>query len=186
MKSFFQKMNLARAIIVFALIGSVALGAVGWRQQKKLAELRDNLSIDAPKLTRELMRLGHQHTALKRTATKEGLNAQADFATYIKNAANKDGVDIGETKSVLNNTPRGNGISDVSYTITPSDRDRRYERFRIANFLYALESGSHRVKVTRAKLFVADKNVKPHEIPDDMWTFEAAVTSRQRSEKAEK
>jgi hypothetical protein len=182
MKSFFQHMNFPRAIIVFALIGSVALGAVGWRQQKKLADLRDNLAVDAPKVTRELMRLGRQHTALKRTASKEGLNAQQDFATYIRNAANKDGVDIGEIKQISSSAPRGNGISDVTYTIMPSDREHRFERFRIANFLYALESGSHRVKVTRAKIYMADKNVKPHEIPDDMWTFETAVTSRQRGD----
>jgi hypothetical protein len=182
MKSFFQHMNLARAIILFALVGSIALGAVGWRQQKKLGELRDNLSIDAPKLTRDLMRLGHQHTQLKRAASKEGLNAQADFLTYIKSAANKDGVDIGELKLVNQTVARGNGISDVVQTITPSERERKYERYRIANFLYALEGGSHHVKVTRAKLYVADKTAKPHEIPDDMWTFEAAVTSRQRAE----
>lgn len=182
MKSFLKKMNLARGIILFAIVGSIALGFIGWRQQKQLIELRENLEDDTPKLVKELMRLGHQHTQLKRTATKEGLNAQADFATYIRNAANKDGVEIGEVKLNNNEQERGKGIVDNIYTILPSDRDRRYERYRIANFLYALESASHRVKVTRVKMNVAEKTVKPHEIPDDAWTFETAVTSRQRAD----
>jgi hypothetical protein len=182
MKSFIQKMNLARGIILFALVGSLALGAYGYNKQKQLSELRENLVDDTPKLVKELMRLGHQHTQLKRTASKEGLNAQADFATYIRNAANKDGVEIGEIK--LNNQPqeRGKGLSDNIWTILPSDRERKYERYRIANFLYQLEYASHRVKVTRVKMNVAEKNMKPHEIPDDSWTFEAAATSRQRTD----
>jgi hypothetical protein len=182
MKSFIQKMNLARAIILFAVVGSIALAAVGWSQQKQLTELKLDLTEDTPKLVRDLMRLGRQHTQLKRTASKEGLNEQSDFATYITNAANKDGVEIGEIKLSNQQMERSKGIVDNTYTILPSDRDRRYERYRIANFLYALESGSHRVKVTRVKLNVAEKNIKPHEIPDDTWTFEAAVTSRQRAE----
>jgi hypothetical protein len=182
MKSWIQKMNLARGIILFAIVGSIALAAIGWRQHKQLTELRENLADDTPKLVRELMRLGHQHTQLKRTASKEGLNAQADFATYIKNAANKDGVEIGEIKLNNSSPDRSKGIVDNTYSILPSDRDRRYERYRIANFLYALESASHRVKVTRVKMNMAEKTLKPHSIPDDAWTFEAAVTSRQRAE----
>jgi 2',3'-cyclic-nucleotide 2'-phosphodiesterase (5'-nucleotidase family) len=182
MKSFLQKMNLARGIILFAIVGSIALGVIGWKQQKRLTDLRENLTDDTPKLVRELMRLGHQHTALKRAASKENLNAQADFQTYIRNAANKDGVEIGEIKLNGGKTPRGKDIVDDTVSITPSDRERRYERYRIANFLYALERDSRRVKVTRVKLNVADKTAKPHEIPDDTWTFEAAVTSRQKSE----
>ena len=183
MKSFLQKMNLARGIILFAIVGSIALGLIGWKQQQQLTELRENLVDDTPKLVKDLMRLGRQHTALKRTVSKEGLNAQADFATYITAAANKEFVEIGEIK--LNNQPqdRGKGISDNTYTISPADRERAYERYRIANFLYALEKDSQRVKVTRVKMNIAEKNLKPHELPDDKWTFEAAVTSRQRAEK---
>jgi 2',3'-cyclic-nucleotide 2'-phosphodiesterase (5'-nucleotidase family) len=183
MKSFFRDMNLARGIILFAVVGSIALGAVGWKQQQKLNDLKENLTDDTPKLVKDLMRLGHQHTQLKRAAGKEGLSGgQADFNTYIRNAANKDGVDLGEVK--LNGSPqeRGKGVVDLTETIVPADRERRYERYKIANFLYALERDSHRVKVTRIKMNVAEKNVKPHEIPDDTWTFEAAVTSRQRTE----
>jgi hypothetical protein len=184
--SFLRNMNLARGIILFAVVGSMALGFVGWRQQQKLNELRDDLKEDTPKLVKELMRLGHQHTQLKRAAGKEGLNGQNDFKTYIRNAANKDGVDLGEIKLNSNPQDRGKGVTDLTETIIPADRDRRYERYKIANFLYALERDSHRVKVTRIKMNIAEKNVKPHEIPDDAWTFEAAVTSRQRAEEPKK
>jgi len=182
MKSLFTNMNLARGIILFAVVGSLALGFVGWKQQQQLAELKDDLSVDAPKLVRDLMRLGHQHTALKRSAGKEGLNAQSDFGTYITSAANKDGVDLGEIKLNSSIVPRVKGVTDITYNIVPADREHHFERYRIANFLYALERDSHRVKVTRIKMNVAENNVKPHEIPDDTWTFEAAVTSRQRAE----
>jgi hypothetical protein len=183
MKSFFQKMNLARAIILFAVVGSIALGVNGWNQHKRLADLRDDLDVDAPKLVRELMRLGHQHTQLQRTKSKEGLGKQADFGTYIRTAANKDGVEIGEIKLAGQPLPRSQGVVDNVQTITPSDRERKYERYRIANFLYSLERDSHRVKVTHVKMNIAEKNLKYHEIPEDLWTFDAAATSRERTEK---
>jgi hypothetical protein len=186
MKAFFQKMNLARAIILFAVVGSIALAVNGWSLHKRLADLHDDLTIDAPKLVKDLMRLGHQHTQLQRTKSKEGLGAQADFGTYIRTAANKDGVEIGEIKLVENTTPRTQGVIDKIQSINPSDRERKYERYRIANFLYSLERDSHRVKVTHVKMNIAEKNLKNHEIPEDLWTFEAAATSRERTETPEK
>jgi hypothetical protein len=183
MKSFFQKMNLARAIILFAVVGSIALGLNGWNQHKRLADLRDDLDVDAPKLVRELIRLGHQHTQLQRSKSKEGLGQQSEFGTYIRTAANKDGVEIGEIKLQGQMFPRSPGVNDNTQTITPSDRERKYERYRIANFLYSLERDSHHVKVTHIKMNVAEKNLKYHEIPEDLWTFDAAATSRERTEK---
>jgi hypothetical protein len=186
MKAFFQKMNLARAIILFAVVGSIALAVNGWSLHKRLADLRDDLTVDAPKLTKELMRLGHQHTQLQRTKSKEGLGPQTDFQTYIRTAANKDGVEIGEVKLIETLTPRSQGVADKVMSITPSDRERKYERYRIANFLYSLERDSRRVKVTHVKMNVSEKNLKYHEIPEDLWTFEAAASSRERTDKPEK
>jgi len=62
------------------------------------------------------------------------------------------------------------------------ERERTFQRLRIANFLYTLEYDSRRVKVTDMKLEIAEKKPKPHEVPADEWFFDAEVTSRQRAD----
>jgi hypothetical protein len=37
------------------------------------------------------------------------------------------------------------------------------------------------VKVTEIKLETADKRLKDHEVPNDLWAFEARITVRQRT-----
>jgi hypothetical protein len=58
-----------------------------------------------------------------------------------------------------------------------------FQRSQIANLLYKLEADSGRVVVTDVEIDKADKRLKPHEIPEDRWMFEATLTSRQATDK---
>lgn len=184
MKSFFKNLNLARGIILVTIVGSLTLGALGYVQSRKLAELQQQYDKDLEPLVKTIQDLGRKHTQLSKNTRQDGLAGQTDPNSYIRKTATKDKVDIGDVKLTSSEDQRTKGIVDYKYRIRPSERDRQYMRSRIANFLYSLEFDSHRVKVTDLTIEIAQKKIKPHEIPDDMWTFEAEITSRQRVEDA--
>jgi hypothetical protein len=56
-----------------------------------------------------------------------------------------------------------------------------FQRTQIANFMFKLEEGSKRVKVTEFEIGTA-KALKPEDIPDDKWTFKCSMTIRGKSE----
>jgi hypothetical protein len=180
MKSFFKGMNLARGIILVTVIGAVGLGALGYAQSRKLAEMQEQHDQNLEPLVKTIQDLGRKHTHLSKSMRQEGLAGQSDPISYIRKIATKDKVDIGDVKVTSSEDVRTRGIVDYKYRIRPQDRDRQYMRSRIANFLYSLEADSRRVKVTDLTIELAQKKIKPHEIPEDMWTFEAEITSRQR------
>lgn len=182
MKTFFQQMNLARAIMLLALIGSVVLASIGWKHHTELEELRLNEDKDVPKLVQQIEQLARRHTQLSKALRQENLVGQADLESYIRKVATADKVEVGDLKLLPADDQRTKGIVDKKYTIKISDRERQFARSRISNFLYKLESESRRVKVTHLVFETAEKKLKPHELPNDMWTFEAEVTSRQRVE----
>jgi hypothetical protein len=71
---------------------------------------------------------------------------------------------------------------DRTWQIKPNP-PRPFQRSQIANLLYKLEADSGRVVVTDVEIDKADKRLKPHEIPEDRWMFEATLTSRQATDK---
>ncbi len=182
MKNFIKNMNLARAIILVALVGSLALGWLCWQRQQELEDLKLHLSSHMKPAVEKLMQAAIRNTQLYKASKDENFKAQTDFATYIRKVAAKDKVEVGDVDLAPTNDLRSKGIADEKYRIKPKDKDRTYTRLKIANFLYTLESDSRRVKVTDIKIDTGDKKIKPHEIPEDMWFYEAEVTSRQRTE----
>lgn len=187
MKSFFKEMNTARVIILAALIGSLALGFIGWKQTQSLAELKMHRDRDLEPLVSKIQELGKRHTQLSKAMRSEGLAGQSDPMSYIRKVATKDKVDIGDVKIDESKDPRTQGVMDFKYRIRPSDRDLKFLRARIANFLYSLEADSpRRVKVTDIQIQAGDKRLKPQDLPEDTWTFEAEITSRQKTEEKPK
>jgi len=181
-KSFLKNMNLARAIILASILGSIVLGVMGFRHARQVAELSANLEEDVPNLVKQLQTLARRHTELSRKARQEELAGQTDLESYIRKMATKDNVEIGDLRLTPSTDQRTKGVEDKKYRIRAADRERKFPRTRLANFLYSLEAGSQRVKITDIQLEVADKKIKPYEIPEDFWVFEAEVTSRQRTE----
>ena len=184
MKNYFKEFNLARAIILVAIVGSLAFAFLGWRQTQKLDELRDNLDKDVPKLVKEVESLGRKHTLLTKSKNADELVAEKNLESYIRRAAGADSVEIGEVDLKPSKNTVGKGVIDQKYRITPHEKDRQFQRSRIANFLYKLESDSRRVRLTDVALDLAEKKkVRSHEIPEDVWTYDVELTSRQREEK---
>jgi hypothetical protein len=182
MKSFFAEMNLARGIIVVSLAGCLVLAVLGWRKQRDLAETRTVYEASLEPLARDLMQSAQRHSVLSKALRDDSLGAQADLETYIRRVAAKDKVEIGNVNMQFSDEQRSKTVVDKVYRIKSDAKDRSFQRLRIANFLYTLESDSRRVKVTDLKLEVSERRIKPHEVPGDAWFFEAEVTSRQRAD----
>lgn len=179
---FLQSLNLARGIILVSLITSIGLGYLCWKRSTELGELRAQLHSQVESTVSTLMQSAKKHTQLSRGLKDDSLGGQKNLETYIRKVAAMDHVEVGSVNLSNSDTPITKGIVDKKYRIKSDDRDRTFQRLSIANFLWKLEELSHRVKVTDIKLEIGEKRIKNHEVPDDKWTFEAEVTSRQRTD----
>jgi hypothetical protein len=176
-------MNLARWIIVLSVLGCLVLGVFGWRRSQELADLRDAYESRIQPLARDLMQSAQRHTQLSKALKDDNLAEQKDLETYIRRVGIKDKVEIGNVDLTNSTEQRTKGVVDKIYRIRSDNRERSFQRLRIANFLFMLEYESRRVKVTDMKIEVAAKQrPKPHEVPEDLWTFDAEVTVRQRAD----
>ncbi len=182
MKGFLAGMNLARAIILLSLVGCLVLGWFGWRQSQDLNAMKEALDSRIKPLARDLMQTAQKHTALSKALRDDNLKEQSDIETYIRRVAAMDKVEIGNVNFTNSTEPRSKSVVDRVYRIKSDDRERSFQRLRIANFLYTLEYESRRVKVTDMKMEVAEKRPRPHEVPEDWWLFDAEVTTRVRTD----
>ena len=174
-----KNMNLARAIILLSILGSLALGWMSWTRNQKLTELEFALKNKVPDLGEEIQMLAARHTLLAKERSEDGMVGQDNAETYIYEVAANDRVAIGDTKITPSEAVPRKGVVDKKYRIRPSDRERPYRRKNISNFFYRLEEKSRRVKVTDIKIEPAQKRLKDHEIPEDRWTFDVEITSRE-------
>jgi len=191
-------MNLARWIILTSLVGSLALGVVGYLQASTLGELKSDLEkngvrkaasgsyddSDVAKLVRELETLGRKHTQLAKAKLAEGFTETEGLNNYIERAITQDGVELGEHGTDPSTVNVTKGIVDKKIRIKPTSRDKVFQRSKIANFLYKLEADSRRIRVTDMVIELGGKNkVRAHEVPEEgNWTYEVEITSRQREE----
>ena len=182
--SFFTNMNLARAIILLSILGSAVVGWFGWKKSQELEDMRSSLDVRVPKLAQEIQALADLHTMLTRERDSDGLLGVPDPNSYIRRVGDAKNVSIGDLDVDPSEDKPEAGIVDKKYRIRPSNKERTYQRQRIANFLYKLEESSPRVRVTSIKIDPVQRRLKPHELPDDRWTFEIEVTSRQKEETA--
>lgn len=180
MKALFKSMNLARVIIILSILGSIGLGWFSWKSSQGLTGMKDNLDYRVANLVKEIQTLAVRHTKLTKEYRNEDLKGgQANPDSYIRRIAAADKVEIGQVQVDPKKTTPAKGVVDKRYRIRPSQSDRDFPRYRIANFLYTLEQRSRRVRVTDVKIEAAQPRLKPHEVPNDRWKFDAEVTSRQ-------
>jgi hypothetical protein len=196
--SLFKNFNLARWIILLSVVGSIALGAIGFTQSSSLGELRSDLDklgehkgtsgsyneSEVARLVRELETLGRKHTQLTKSKRAEGFTETDGLNNYIEKAMMADGVELGEHGTDPSTVNVTKGIVDKKIRIKPTSRDKVFQRSKIANFLYKLEADSRRIRVTDMVIELGGKNrVREHEIPEEgNWTYDVEITSRQREE----
>lgn len=186
----FKNMNLARAIMLGSVLLSIVLAWAGWfgipaakwPGHVQVADMSDNLEGRVENLVRDITRLSRQHTMLSRAVSNEGLQKAESPQSYIMQIAAEDYVELGDLAEINpRDKPVSKSVVDKTWEIRP-DPEREYLRSQISNFLYQLEAKSRRVKVTDLKITNFDKRVKNDAIPDDEWTFEATVTSREATD----
>ena len=183
--SFFSDMNLARWIIVLSVLGSIALGVTGYFLHEKRAALEAALNREVPAMARDTQVLARRNTYLLREINQEGLSGQSDPSSYIRVIASDENVLLGNVNiGKPTSSQPVPGIEDKSYSLRPQDKDATFKRLNIANFLFLLEKNSRRMKVTSIRITPEEKSLKPHEISNDLWKWEAEVTSRQKLEPA--
>ncbi len=194
----FKNFNLARWIILFSVVGSLALGVVGYLQSSSLRALRSDLEksgvrknaagsyddSDVAKLVRELDTLGRKHSQLAKAKRAEGFTETEGLNNYIERAIVQDGVELGDHGTDPSTVNVTKGIVDKKIRIKPNSRDKVFQRSKIANFLYKLEADSRRIRVTDLVIELGGKSkVREHEVPEEgNWTYEVEITSRQREE----
>jgi hypothetical protein len=196
MKSFFKNFNLARGIILFSVVGSLGLAALGSMQHSRVSELeaafekRGERKVaggtyeenEVTKLAREIESLGRRLDQLGKAQRAEGFSEQEGLQLYAQKALDADGVEIGENDKTPSEAIIGGNIIDKKIMIKPVPADRTFPRSKISNLLYKLETDSRRIRVTHIKIEAGGKpKPKLHEVPEENnWTFEAQITSRQR------
>ncbi len=182
MKIFFANFNVARTLILLCLFGSIPLGWYGWEQYKTNRQLKSDLAKGGriEMIIQETQRNAHIYDTLNEEQDHY-MGGVSDPQTYIRTIAREDQVELGQVDIDPSEQPRTKGIVDKIYRITPDNKQRTFHRTALANFLFRLEQASQRVRVTEIKMETeSSRKVKPEDVPNDMWTIEAKITSRQR------
>jgi len=178
MKNFFANMTFPRAVIVVSLLTSAILGYMLWTSSNRLTEVNEQVrGIKAD--VRAIQELALQLDGLQRLAS-DGPNVaqQSAYVQYVTETAQSDHVNIGSLQTTPSTTNPMSGVVDRHLKVKPAARDASFFRANIGNFLYKLEQGSNRVKVTSIKMTPAQK-LRPGEIGNDKWEFDAEITARQ-------
>ena len=199
MLAFFKGFNLARLIILLCLVGTAVLGWMVFERQKQINDYQARLGLDeefvfrpavdgmnatqswVEKKVRSIQQLGNDYTAKMKQLEGEGLKGQDTPQSYIRSIAANRRVALGS----LVITPRereNRGYTDKTYAIQPNSTDNSrakpsFQRTQIANFLWSLEEGSARVKVTGLEIRTPGRrDFEVH--PSDMWEFTCELTER--------
>jgi len=181
MMGLFRNMTFPRGVILVSLVSSAVLGYFVWARGSRLDEIHQELR-QVKTVCREIQELGVELDQLQRAKKREGLTEyQNDPETYIRSIGAHERVGIGQLDTTPSVKTPMRGVEDRIYRIRPANKTQRYSRSQIGNFLYQLEAESRRVRVTSLKL-LPFKKLKAGEIGDDVWTFEAAITSRSQVE----
>jgi len=178
---FLRTLNFPRGVIIVSLILSAGLGHLVHKRGRRLEEIQTELKL-VPQLVREIQRLGIELNNYQDGSSGEILKGEDyDAETYIREIAADPNVSIGQVKTTPSKKSPYRDVEDHIYKIVPDSRNPRFNRSQIGNFLFKLESASRRVRVTSIKITPSSK-AKAGEIGDDIWTFEAAITTREKVE----
>ncbi len=176
MSDFFRNMNFPRAVIVVSLLVSAVLGYFVKEKTDRLAEILVELE-RTPDLVREIQELGIEVDQYQELAKGSGDLDETDFTTFIRVTAADDLAGIGELEIIPSEKSPRSDIRDQMYKIRPAERSQKYSLSTLGNFLFMLEDNNPRLKVTHIKLDPF-QNLKPGQVGNDQWKFEATVTAR--------
>lgn len=191
-----KNMNAMMAMIVLCVVGSLVLGWLGWEQHQRAGHLRDVLGLNdkdqvvnskmglIEQQAREIQLAANQYTELTKQLEGDNLRGDNTPLTYIRGIASNRLIALGAV-NINPRTDKQRSYTDNVYTVIPKSLNAgsrsapTFQRTQLANFMYKLEEGSQRVKVTSLRIDTA-KPLKPEEIPDDRWSFQCSITLRSK------
>lgn len=183
MISFFRNFNLARAIILFSLLGSGYLAWVDWKEYEEVKSLRTVFARQVGRVSGQIQEQAKLHSKLTRDVSGDGFIGKDNPESYILTIF--EGLNMGPV--TMFTTPRKKrGYVDHTTKITPRGEGKdkvAFDHYTIANFLYSLEAGSRQIKVTQIALNLLNTRVENGEIPEDEWTFSVSATNRVKDER---
>ena len=196
---FLREMTAMKFMILLCVVAAGVLGWFGWEQHQRVKELRGYLGLTAQeelkpaksKVEEEaenLQMAATNFTALTKELEGDNLRGANSPMTVIRGVASNSKIALGAIDIDPRESP-GRGFVDKTYAIKPknlSSESREaptFQRTQLANFMFKLEEGSKRVKVTNFRISQPKKSLKPEEIPNDRWAFTATVTIREKETK---
>lgn len=178
---FFRNLNFPRGVILISLVTSAAFGWFLYQKTERLDEIKRELTL-VEGLVKDIQTRGIELNNLQKSASGELLKGEDyDAETYIREIAADGNVNIGQLLINPSKKSPSKQFEDHIYKISPSNKKQRHSKSQIGNFLYKLEADSRRVKVTSLQISPLDKT-KPGEIGNDVWSFEASITTRTKTE----
>ncbi len=196
-----KKLSAMQYMIALCLVGACVLGWLGWEQHQRVGHLRDMLAIDGQDdsvagkesplelQVYEIQTKARLYTDLHKQLQGEDLRVSEDSASYIRGIASLRQIALGSV--AVNPSSRSvkslKGYTDRMYAILPKNlgsgkkKAPTFQRTQIANFMFKLEEGSKRVRVTKFQIGTP-KPLKAEAIPDDRWTFKCSMTIRGKTE----
>ena len=177
---FLKNMNFPRTMILGSFVGSAVLGYMVYQRTLHLEQLEEDVKA-APLVVQNIQLLAQELNQLQGQLSREGfLVDKDDMASYIRTIAGHENVQIGQVNVTPSERGTMRGVTDHVYKIDPQEKNSRYYRLAIANFLYKLEQDSPRVKVTSIQIQPAERKRSKAGVlhSDDVWTFDASLTLR--------
>lgn len=178
-----------RIMIGLLFAGSAFLGWRAMQQQEVIDRYEAAIAEggQAEQLAQNILKRAYLYSAYKERSAKEGVKGDGadQVNSYIFEIAARRQVLWGNPKIEKPGESRPlAGYKDVTYNVRPAEKNTWFDRNRIANFFYLLESESRKLRITGIDLKAAQKNLKPHEIPEDRWIVDLKVTMRERDDRA--
>ena len=174
---FYKKM-----LVVAGFFAILLLGLLGFQvsERGRLLAAIDGGWSDLKRLYITGNQIFSVNEELKRDALAD---AKADMTYYIAQKAFEAGLGSVDPRVTQGNPPAG--AEDKAYTVTTpaSMGEVFFDRERITRFLYLLENGTTRAKVTSVKLSPPIKGFVSGSRREDQWRYEVTITSRRRVEK---
>ncbi len=193
----FKNMTAMKATILLCVVAAGVLGWMGWQQHQRVQELRNALGLnDKDEIVAnktglvesqavEIQTEARKYSDLRRQLEGDNLRGDGSPQSYIRGVASNPSIQLGGVKINFRNDSQ-RGYEDNIYTIVPQAENtgrrqtRTFQRTQLANFMYRLEEGSKRVKVTSFKIDTP-KPLKPEDFPDDRWSFSCSITVRNKN-----
>lgn len=179
--SYFKEFNFVRAVTLLSFLGALVLGYVVSRQHVELKAVRESIAPGGKieKTSQDLQLLAKQFRQLDEQRQRDSSLDLKQPDAYVRKIGGQ--VYIAQIKVDLDikNVGSQKDLFDHNLRLRPQDAKTSFQRKQLWEYFSRLEGENARLRVTSLRVSNAKTRVAPNEIPEDRWTFDATLTSRQ-------